>query len=74
MGDFEDLLHGECVALGMTFFTDKEILPRLKAVLKKANLPYEISADADKIIELCSHDKKKSGDTWVWEEDKENED
>lgn len=62
MGDFENLLHGECVALGMTFFTSKEILPRLKAVLKKANLPCEISADTDKIIEFCSHDKKKSGD------------
>lgn len=62
MGDFEDLLHGECVALGMTFFTSKKTLPRLKAVLKKANLPCKILADADKIIDLASHDKKKSGD------------
>ncbi len=62
MGGFEDLLHGECVALGMTYFTDKDILPRLKNVLKKAKLPFEVDAPAEKIVELARHDKKKSGD------------
>ena len=60
---FKDYLHGECVALGMTFFTSADILPRLNAVLKKVSLPYIISADAEEIITLASHDKKKSGDT-----------
>lgn len=62
IGEFEDLLHGECVAIGMTYFTSEDVLPRLKNVLVKLNLPYKVDEDAEKIIELASHDKKKSGD------------
>lgn len=62
IGEFEDLLHGECVAIGMTYFTSEDVLPRLKNVLLKLNLPYKADVDAEKIIELASHDKKKSGD------------
>ncbi len=62
IGEFEDLLHGECVAIGMTYFTSEDVLLRLKNVLVKLNLPYKADEDAEKIIELASHDKKKSGD------------
>ena len=57
-----DLLHGECVALGMLPMSAPEVRGRLVKVLKKYNLPTEIKADADKLVEFITHDKKASGD------------
>ncbi len=57
-----ELLHGECVALGMLPMCNNEIRARLIPVLKKYNLPTEIKADADKLVEFITHDKKASGD------------
>ena len=57
-----DLLHGECVALGMLPMSAPEVRGRLVKVLEKYNLPTEIKADADKLVEFITHDKKASGD------------
>lgn len=54
--------HGECVAVGMLAMCSESVRERLKAVLKKLNLPTELSADADEIIEVSRHDKKAAGD------------
>ena len=54
--------HGECVAVGMLAMCSESVRERLKAVLKKLNLPTELSADADEIIEASRHDKKAAGD------------
>ncbi len=67
--NLNSLYHGECVALGMLYLCSDEAKARIKNALINLNLPTDISVDADKIIELISHDKKKSGDSvsvvWV---------
>ncbi len=65
------LYHGECVGLGMLYLCGDEVKLKIKAALKKLNLPVEINVNADKIIELISHDKKKSGDgiSVIWVEE-----
>lgn len=64
-----DLYHGECVGLGMRYLCSDEVKIRLEKVLKTLELPTVCEIDADKIIELIAHDKKKSGDSvsviWV---------
>ena len=56
------LLHGECVALGMTYMVSEEIKNDLLYVLNKYNLPTQIDLDVDKVIDLIKVDKKASGD------------
>lgn len=55
------LLHGECVAIGMLPMCNKEVRPRLEAVLKKYNLPTNIDTDTDILISYIKNDKKASG-------------
>ena len=57
-----ELYHGECVALGMIPMCSPEIRERLKAVLKKLELPTEYQGDIEKLIAAASHDKKFSGE------------
>ncbi len=59
--EMQNLYHGECVALGMIPMCDESVRPRLISVLKKLNLPTEITFEKEKIIEAMSHDKKMSG-------------
>lgn len=61
-GDFKDLYHGECVALGMLPMCSKEVRERLVSVLKKVNLPIKIETNIDSIIGAIGHDKKFDGD------------
>ena len=56
------LYHGECVALGMLPMCSPEIRERLKAVLKKLNLPTEYRGDMEKLVPAAAHDKKFSGE------------
>ena len=56
------LLHGECVALGMTYMIDESIKNVLVEALSKYNLPIKTNIDIDKIIDLIKVDKKASGD------------
>lgn len=58
----QNLLHGECVALGMIPMCSENVRKRLIPVLLKLNLPTEKNYDTDKILEAVSHDKKASGD------------
>lgn len=60
--EMQNYYHGECVALGMIPMCDESIRPRLINVLKKLNLPTEISFDKRRIAEAMSHDKKMSGE------------
>ena len=55
------LLHGECVALGMIPFSSEEVRERLVKVLKKYNLPYEISTQGKELYDYIAHDKKSFG-------------
>ncbi len=67
---FENLYHGECVALGMLSMCSEEVRGRLEKILKKFSLPTEFSADSASLLEACRHDKKLMGDkiALVWVE------
>lgn len=53
-----DLLHGECVGIGMLYMTNKENRKRLISILKKFDLPIKVDIDENRIIEIIKHDKK----------------
>ena len=46
-GKFNDLLHGECVGLGMLYMVSDDIKELIKKFLIKYNLPYECSIDKE---------------------------
>ncbi len=56
--DFGDLLHGECVSIGMLAFSSAEVRERLLKVLKKYNLPVDFSFSSDELSTALRHDKK----------------
>lgn len=57
-----DLLHGECVALGMLPMCSKEVRDSIEVALKKYGLPTDISVNAETLVDFIAHDKKASGD------------
>lgn len=56
-----ELYHGECVALGMMYMSSGESKEKIKALLKKNDLPTNLSFDIDKVFEALQHDKKSAG-------------
>lgn len=58
----QNLYHGECVALGMLPMCSENVRERLIKVLKRLNLPTDISCDISTVTEAVRHDKKMSGD------------
>ena len=56
-----NLLHGECVGLGMMYFVDNSLKDRLSKILRKYNLPTEINIDKEEIYKYISLDKKRNG-------------
>ena len=55
------LLHGECVAAGMTAMCAPEVRNRLGAVLRKFGLPESADFDLEHAAAAVSHDKKGNG-------------
>lgn len=55
------LLHGECVAAGMTAMCASEVRDRLGAVLRKFGLPESADFDLEHAAAAVSHDKKGNG-------------
>ena len=53
-----DLLHGECVALGMLAFSSDNVRTRLVEVFKKYSLPYTINITPEELTNALRHDKK----------------
>ena len=53
-----DLLHGECVAIGMMAFSSPDVRQRLERVLGKYCLPTTIESGDKAILEALRHDKK----------------
>ena len=53
-------LHGECVGVGMLFFSSKNVKNEIEYVLNKYDLPTKLNYDKDKVIELIKHDKKSN--------------
>ncbi len=62
VNELETYYHGECVAIGMVPMCSPEVRVRLLPVLKKLNLPTELTGSADELISACKHDKKMAGD------------
>ena len=57
-----ELLHGECVAIGMLPMCEKETAKRIEAVLKKLGLPTEWNGNPNELLPVIGHDKKSAGD------------
>lgn len=56
------LYHGECVALGMLYFSSKNVKNELIEVLTKYNLPTSYEFDKELAIKYITLDKKSVGD------------
>ena len=56
-----ELLHGECVSLGMLPFASPKIVSRLKNLLQKYDLPVRASFSPQKIADFIRKDKKAEG-------------
>ena len=61
VNNLNELLHGECVGLGMLYMSSPEVKEKIKAALIKYNLPTEYSADTEALMSYVLHDKKMSG-------------
>ncbi len=57
-----DLLHGECVALGMIPMCSPAARESLLPVLKKLGLPVCCDLDREQVYQAMLHDKKTAGD------------
>ncbi len=60
-GKFNDLLHGECVGIGMIYLSNPEVSNRIKNILKKYNLPIQVNITKNELIKYINLDKKRSG-------------
>lgn len=59
-----DLLHGECVAIGMIPMLEEEALKqRVLKIYEKLNLKSEIAYDPDAVYQVMTRDKKVQGST-----------
>lgn len=59
-----DLLHGECVAIGMIPMLEEETLKqRVLKIYEKLNLKSEIAYDPDAVYQVMTRDKKVQGST-----------
>ncbi len=61
-GKFNDYLHGECVGIGMLYFTSADIKENISAVLKKYQLPLTCEIEKDELLEYILLDKKRSNE------------
>ncbi len=58
---FDELYHGECVALGMMYMSSGEAKEKIKNLLIKNNLPTSADFDTERVFEALQHDKKAAG-------------
>ncbi|MBO4809694.1 MAG: 3-dehydroquinate synthase [Lachnospiraceae bacterium] len=58
-----ELLHGECVGLGMLCMCDGEVRERIEELLTKLNLPVKAKFVEEEAMKAVLHDKKANGDT-----------
>ncbi len=57
-----NLLHGECVALGMLPMSSDSVRKRLVKVLEKYNLPTKTDTSSSILLDYIKRDKKAKGD------------
>ena len=61
-GNLSDLLHGECISIGMLPVSSEKAKERIMAVLKKVSLPTEYTGNIGDALAYIAHDKKSSSD------------
>ena len=61
-GKFDDYLHGECVGIGMLYFSSQDVKNEILPILKKYSLPYECLMDKEELLQYILLDKKRSND------------
>ncbi len=57
-----ELLHGECVSVGMLPFSSPEAGVRIKKVLEKYSLPVTVNVTPEELLTSLRHDKKANSD------------
>lgn len=55
-----ELLHGECVGIGMLGCCSQAVKEEIATVLEKYNLPTSANCDSETLISLIAHDKKST--------------
>ena len=61
-GKFNNYLHGECVGIGMLYFSSKNVKDEILSVLNKYNLPTIVDIDKDELLSFILLDKKRAID------------
>ena len=61
-GKFNELLHGECVGIGMLYFASNEVKETILPILKKYNLPYSCDIEKEELLSYILLDKKRTND------------
>ncbi len=61
-GTFNELLHGECVGIGMLYLSGDKVKNRIEKVLGKYQLPIKVDLTSDELFKYINLDKKRSGD------------
>ncbi len=57
-----ELLHGECVAIGMLPFSSESACERIRKTLLKYNLPISADVSSNELLSSLRHDKKANSD------------
>ena len=56
-------LHGECVGVGMLYFSSDKAKNEIISTLTKYNLPTKLVFNKNKVLKLITHDKKSNNGT-----------
>lgn len=60
-GAFNELLHGECVGIGMLYLSGDKVKDRIEKILGKYQLPTKVDLTSDELFKYINLDKKRSG-------------
>ena len=60
-----EFFHGECVGMGMLYFSYGEARQRIEKLLDKYNLPKGHSFSVDDLMNMISHDKKSANNNII---------
>jgi len=61
-GMFNELLHGECVGIGMLYFSSEQVKQKIYETLQKYDLPTTCSIEQNQLLNYILLDKKRRND------------
>lgn len=59
-GKFNNYLHGECVGIGMLYFSNEIVKEKISKVLSKYSLPIKVDISKDELLQYIMLDKKRN--------------